>query len=575
VRGSGGLADVLRRLRPRHARVDLDQVVVAGAALTRRFLRWAPVLAVLCAPLVVGWSVGRTTVHDTIGITPATFTFTTTGHSEVRLGIAGTVYLPLSRGPLGVATTIDGPGNPQSVNGDLASFVTPQMLDLYSGLFHDPEPAVQSYVDELTDQLLHRLLRAEVLVVGLGGLLVALALPGTTPRALLHAHRTRVVLVTVAVAVGSCVVGVLLARGPSPEDAVPAGPRYALPVLDRTIAEGSTTDSPVLRLLLGAAVPKVHTLVQRQEERVNAYQATATASLRQQVQALAGPRAGETAVLMQSDMHCNTTMTRLQRQVVDLLRSRFGKEVPALLAITGDLTTNGTAAEGGCIRHEAGVAAGSPVVAVTGNHETEESVRQMRDAGMQVLEGAVREVAGVTVLGDGDPSRTELFGATALRGDETEDEMGARLRTLAEDSHPDLVLVHEAYAAQAFLRVGDMAAFLQQRGSATVPHDDGVPDVPAAAVFYGHWHRSVEPRVVWNSDGTWTLVMELDTSGGAVDTPTLNHYSTPWSAPQQEASFPVVFLDKDSGLVTGYQVYRFRTDGSASVLPRVDVGPPA
>jgi hypothetical protein len=91
-------------------------------------------------------------------------------------------------------------------------------------------------------------------------------------------------------------------------------------------------------------------------------------------------------------------------------------------------------------------------------------------------------------------------------------------------------------------------------------------------VLYGHWHRSVEPRVVWNSDGSWTLVMELDTSGGAVASPTIGHFSTPWTPPQQEASFPVLFLDRDTGLVTGYQLYSFATDGTVTVHPRVEVG---
>ncbi len=80
--------------------------------------------------------------------------------------------------------------------------------------------------------------------------------------------------------------------------------------------------------------------------------------------------------------------------------------------------------------------------------------------------------------------------------------------------------------------------------------------------------------MIWNSDGTWTLVMELDTSGGAIDTPTINNFSTPWSRPQQEASFPVVFLDDETRMVTGYQIYSFARSGEATVLPRVDVGPP-
>ena len=200
---------------------------------------------------------------------------------------------------------------------------------------------------------------------------------------------------------------------------------------------------------------------------------------------------------------------------------------------------------------------GGPVAAVTGNHESDVSADQMRAAGMTVLDGSTAEVAGVGVLGDGDPTRTELFGGTKLRGDESEADLGTRLYEQAREDHPELVLVHEAYAAEAFVGTTGMTDFLEARGSATTPYDDGVRDLPAGALFYGHWHRSIEPRVVWNDDGTWTLVMELDTSGGAIDTPTIGHFSTPWSRPQQEASFPVVFLDPDQGLVTGYQIYSF------------------
>jgi len=553
-----------------------DRLVRAGAARARRWLAWGLVVAVLGAPLAAGWALGRTTVHDTIGVTPATFSFTTRGHSEVRLGIAGTIYLPLSRGPFGVVTTVDGPGDPDAGNDDLASFVTPRMLSLYSGLFHDPGPAVQAYVDELVNALVHRALITELVLTVSGGLLLALALPRTSPRAVVRRGGRRVVAVVVVLAVGSCVSGVLLARGPTEEAAGSRGD-YALPVLDGTVAAGSTTDSSLLRLLLGAAVPRVKTLVDRQEDQVDRYQEEASAALDAQADSVEAPRAGETAVLMQSDMHCNATMIRLQRDVVGLLHERFGDDVPAVMAITGDLTTNGTAAEGSCISSERRIASGAPVVAVTGNHESAISADQMRDAGMDVLTGSVQEVAGITALGAGDPSRSELFGATSLRGDETEAEMGERLRGVADDRDdpPDLVLVHEAYAAAGFLGVDDMTRFLQGRGSATRPHDDGVPDVPATAVFYGHWHRSIAPRVVWNSDGTWTLVMELNTSGGAIDTPTINHFSTPWSPPQQEATFPVVFLDTSSGLVTGYQLYRFDPDGAVTVEPRVDVGDPA
>lgn len=531
------------------------------------------VAALVAAPVAAGWAVTQTRVEATVGITPVTFAVQPARHSEVRLGIPGTIYLPVSRGPFGVVATVDGPGEPGVGDGDLASFVSPGMLELYTGLFHDPASAIATYVDLLRRALVHRFLVVDLLLALLGAAAWS-AIARSRPRGPSGQQRLR--RGPMAVAVGSALVASLglgalqLQAGASASRS--AEGRYELPVLDETLAAGSSTNSPLLRLLLGGAVPKVQSLVRRQEQRERGYRDAAIAGLSEQADAMTGPREGETAVLMQSDMHCNTTMIRIQTEVADRLGSRFGDGVPALMAVTGDLTTNGTAAEGGCLVDEARILGRRPVAAVTGNHESELSAEQMSAAGMQVLTGSTERVGGVQVLGDGDPSRSELFGDTRLRGDESEAGLGERLYERARDDNPQLVLVHEAYAAEAFIGTTGMTDFLDARGSTTEPSDDGVRDLPASAVFYGHWHRSIEPRVVWNDDGTWTLVMELDTSGGAIDTPTIGHFSTPWSQPQQEASFPVVFLDQDSGLVTGYQPYRFDTDGTATVLPRVDVG---
>lgn len=541
--------------------------------LVRRLLVCVLVAGVLSTPLAVGWAVTRTSVHETVGITPTTFSVTTRGHSELRLGVAGTVYVPLSRGPLGVVATVDGPGDPEAGNGDLASYVTPHMLELYTGLFHDPGTAVQGYVDRLTHELRRQVLLAELTLAGIGGVAL-LAVVSLVPRARDGGQRRWRPRAAAALAVALATTSTLavLQTTRPPGGPTPVSGAYLLPILDGTVAAGSTTNSPLLRVLLGAAVPKARNLVRRQEAGVRQYQAGAVRGLREQATSMEGPRSGETAVLMQSDMHCNTSMIRLQSQVASMLRDRFGAGTPALLAVTGDLTTNGTAAEGGCIKDEAAIAGDAPVAAVTGNHESDVSAAQMSDAGMTVLDGSLTELGRVAVLGDGDPDRSELFGATGLGGEETEAEMGDRLYDVARRHRPQLVLVHEAYAAQAFLGVEGMTDFLGGRGSVTGPRGDGVRDLPASAVFYGHWHRSIEPRVVWNSDGTWTLVMELDTSGGAVDTPTIGHFSTPWSRPQQQASFPVVFLDEDTGLVTGYQLYGFATDGTVTISSRVDVG---
>jgi Icc-related predicted phosphoesterase len=538
-----------------------------------RLVSSVAVAALLGSPLAVSWAVTHTSVQAAIGTTPATFTLTTRGHSELRLGIAGTVFVPVSRGPIGVVATVDGPGDPGTGDGDLASYVRPEMLELYAGLFHDPEPAVQEYVDLVLGDFWRRLLIAELTVAGVGGLML-FALATVFPLRNLppgQRKKLRVALVCGVVLSATTALAAVQLR-PDGRDAGPEEGAYTLPALEDTIAAGSTTNSPVLRALSGGALAKARQLIDRQEEQEEVYRASAEEALEAQALAMAGPRDGEIAVMMQSDMHCNTTMIRLQRMVFSMLQERFGEDVPALLAISGDLTTNGTAAEGECIDNEREIAGQTPVAAVTGNHESDVSDRQMRDAGMTVLDGAVEEVGGVSVLGDGDPSRSEFFGETRLRGDETQEDMGARLYEEATSDRPDLVLVHEAYAAQAFLDAAPMRTFLEEGGSTTTAYDDGVRDVPAGAVFYGHWHRSEDPRVVWNSDGTWTLVMELDTSGGAIGAPTLGNFSTPWSRPQQQASFPVIFLDSETRLVTGYQIYRFATDASVTVLPRVDVG---
>lgn len=531
--------------------------------------------AVVVLPLSLARALTATEVHDTIGVSPSTFTLTTAGHSELRLGVAGTVYLPRSNGPLGLVATVDGPaetsGAPGS-GGDLAAFVSPEMLGLYAGLFHDPETAVRGYVELVERALVRQALIGEVVLTAVAGtgLLVARQLLGV--RFPIRHRRSRTVVAVASALVLSSVLAAWQLRGAGD------GPRsgtYSLPALDGTQVEGATTDSPVLRLLLGDAIPKVQTLVRRQESATDKFRSTATAGLLASRDQMSGPREGETAVLMQSDMHCNEVMIAVQGEVRRLLTEQFGEDTPAFMAVTGDLTTNGTAAERSCIEQERKIAGDAPVAAVTGNHESELSAEHMKAAGMTVLDGSTEDVGDLSVLGDGDPERTELFGGTGQRGDESEADVGQRLRKTAEEDHPDLVLMHEAYAAAPFLGVTDMTTFLQGAGRSTVREEDGIDDVPASAVFYGHWHRRVPPRVLWNSDGTWTLVMELDTSGGAIDTPTVGHFSTPWTAPQQEASFPVVFMDRDTHLVTGYQIYSFDTDGSVTVEPRVEVGDPS
>ena len=83
--------------------------------------------------------------------------------------------------------------------------------------------------------------------------------------------------------------------------------------------------------------------------------------------------------------------------------------------------------------------------------------------------------------------------------------------------------------------------------------------------------------MVWNTDGdevTWTVVSQLGTAGGVEENPTFNRFSTPFSTPLKALDVQLQYLNRESGLQTGYLPIRFAVDGTATVGRRVDVGLP-
>ena len=143
-------------------------LLIGSRAVLLRWVVCVAAAAVLGLPLAVSWAVTHTVVQEKVGTSPTTFTLSTQGQSELRLGIAGTIYVPRAVGPLGVRATVDGPGDPGAGNGDLANYVRPEMLALYTGLFHDPGPAIDQYVGLVQDELRRQLVRS-VVVTSLGG----------------------------------------------------------------------------------------------------------------------------------------------------------------------------------------------------------------------------------------------------------------------------------------------------------------------------------------------------------------------------------------------------------------------
>jgi hypothetical protein len=81
-----------------------------------------------------------------------------------------------------------------------------------------------------------------------------------------------------------------------------------------------------------------------------------------------------------------------------------------------------------------------------------------------------------------------------------------------------------------------------------------------------------------NEDGTWqvswTVVDQLGTAGGVENRPTVNHFSTPDSAPLKPLSVRLQFVNTKSGLQTGYVSISCGIEGDCTVSDRVDVGLP-
>ena len=155
-------------------------------------------------------------------------------------------------------------------------------------------------------------------------------------------------------------------------------------------------------------------------------------------------------LLMISDLHCNTGMSPLIKNLATLSEAK-------VVINGGDSTINGTAVERFCVDSFAGaVPKGATMVQADGNHDSAITSAQAREAGVTVLDGEVVEVEGIRILGDSDPKETRIGqGSTSVAG-ESYTQAGERLRDVAcEAKKPvDLLLVHTPAVGQPVLDAG-------------------------------------------------------------------------------------------------------------------------
>jgi Calcineurin-like phosphoesterase len=497
-----------------------------------RSLGTALVAALLAAPFAAAWGIGHAQVDDYLGPHQVRFASNFSGEVRIDLGPIGNAYLPSPAGPVGVTATV---GSVRFAASSLNELFSQQTRTAYVSLYEDPQLAVEAIVDRLEIDAFVEALKVEAV------LLLAFA-AWRLRRQLLSpwvARRvTRRRTATLYLAVLLVVVGSVLAPRQAQGTRIPVG------VAAGTRFEAVTVDSRVLADLLDRSVRGVTLLSSRQQRAVSGYIDGAVADLSRQIERLPQAGPGESLLLGFSDLHCNEAMTELIGRLAQATR-------PRVVLDSGDDTVNGTAVEKTCVRREAGIAPGVPLVVSSGNHDSDVTEAQQRGEGLVVLDGSTVDAAGLRVLGDDDPEHNLPFSVDRVRDRaETEEQMAERLLGVARSRPVDALLVHQPAAAEVLMAAADP---------------------PARLVVWGHFHSQEGPLVVYHEDGSWTVGMREGTAGG-VRQPTITSFSTPFSPPLINADVYFYYRDDATGLVTGVQPVHFTPQARVVIDDKIPTG---
>ena len=232
-------------------------------------------------------------------------------------------------------------------------------------------------------------------------------------------------------------------------------------------------------------------------------------------------------LLMISDLHCNTGMSPLIKNLATLSGAK-------VVLNGGDSTINGTAVERFCVDSFAGaVPKGATMVQTDGNHDSAITSAQAREAGVTVLDGDVVEVEGIRILGDSDPNETRIGqGSTSVAG-ETYAQAGARLRDVAcEAKNPvDLLLIHTPAVGGPVLASGCVPVQLS-----------------------GHKHVRIGPEIV----GEGVRYVSSTTAGAIEGAATIGPLNG-------TAQMTVFRFDRERRVLLDYRVIAVTPDGSVEV----------
>ena len=527
---------------------------------------------VISAPIVLERAIEDVQISDRLGTFPVDVSLCHDGRSTFDTGLFGKFYWDQT-GPGGFGVYARASGPPDA-GGTLASYVDPQFVQANVALIDDPDAVVRIYSEKFADGIRDRVVRTELTAGLLGGAVLFLIIPRRRLRGIPPAHVAvaAVLLVGGATAISAAIAAQSFRAWPCSE---PTGVEYSVPGISRL-----SFGSPETREVAQQVQPFTDKNLKRIREQAKLYETAARASLAEQLdtqRSELAPRDGETLVAAEADPQGSFVGARIRTRLYAELTELLGRRAISLRTISGDVSSNGTIAESEFVARESRVSPGIRTVASLGDHDSPDTWQQMRDGGVIVLDLRAINVAGLLVAGANDRERKSLFGGIITNpSGVSEQELGERLRA-ATGGEPRIVLLHQPDAAAGYLELASFDRVRSLRGSLTEPYDDGIDDQPPGTVNIGHLHELDGPWVLWNTDGpkiTWTVVDQLGTAGGVENRPTVNRFSTPTSAPLKPLTVRLQFVNKKSGLQTGYATISCSTEGACTVSDRVDVGLP-
>ena len=495
----------------------------------------AAFLALTAASLGIGW--GTAKVDTAIGPHNAVITTTLSSDMRVTLGPLGAVVIdsPLPR-PFGIQVDVHEVPAADPTQ-DLGSQLTAN-LNAYLQLAENPEAAIRGPRDALIADILGR----AAITFGIG--LIAITAVRLTARGRALAATARVLRTPgIAPLLGAtAIAGIALLIAPLARHPL-TGARSIEALANTPFRDIKVVGQlgPLLDLGADAAVAQynstmdfydgVSTEIARNlapSPSHAAYRILASDGSRGELVEASGDDL-VTAVFV-SDLHCNISLAEPIARIADAVHADF-------IINGGDTTTNGTSAEQFCVDAYATAWQDYPVVVSDGNHDSKTTTAQERAAGWHVLSGERITVAGLSLLGDIDPTITVLGQGTFAEREESKPEMAARLSQAACRGPLALMIVHDPYTQRVAENTGCAPMWIS-----------------------GHVHHRVGPDLVAGSDGAQIRYTNASTGRGLKENTVMGRMNS-------DAEITILRFDKARQLPVDYRVVSITSSGSVNVTP--------